>query len=111
MSYRYTYLSPEPFNESYGSVLIEVEYTPKGPPHDNYGFNPPEGEVCWQFSVFDPIPLKEVKMDTQKRLEQHKKDVKYLKEFEDKALEERKRIKKSGKFKFIGIKQFISKEE
>jgi hypothetical protein len=57
-SYRYTYLSPEDVGESFGSVLLEVDYTPVGSPVDNYGFNPPsEEEYCWQFSVFDPIPI------------------------------------------------------
>lgn len=56
-SYRYTYLSPIDFGETYGKVLLEVDYEPIGFPDDNYGFNPPEGEVCWQFSVFKPIEI------------------------------------------------------
>jgi len=62
-SYRYTYLSPEPFPKSFGVVLLEVEYEPKGiGSHvDNYGFDPPEGMVCWQFSVFVPISVDRVK--------------------------------------------------
>lgn len=59
-SYRYTYLSPsKDIDKSYGDVLLEVEYEPKGvgSGEDNYGFNPPPGEICWQFSVFIPIPL------------------------------------------------------
>lgn len=59
-SYRFTYLSPLDFGESYGPVLLQVEYDPSGPPKDNYGFNPPEGQICWQFSVFDPIPIEKV---------------------------------------------------
>ena len=64
-SYRYTYLTPERhIAENFGgSVLLEVEYEPKGvgSKADNYGFSPPPGEICWQFSVFDPIPLSQVK--------------------------------------------------
>jgi len=59
-NYRHTYLSPDDFGDSYGNVLLEVEYEPRGKPHDNYGFNPPEGQYCWQFSVFEPIDIKYV---------------------------------------------------
>jgi hypothetical protein len=64
MSYRYTYLSPDDAGESYGPVLLEVEYDPK--PEDfgikhNYGDDPPPGEYCWQFSVFEPIQLNNVR--------------------------------------------------
>ena len=63
---RYTYLSPPccAAGESYGPVNLEVEYNPIGIDEtraDNYFFAPPEGEVCWQFSVFVPIPLERVK--------------------------------------------------
>jgi len=58
---RYTYLSPTDQGESYGTVLLEVEYFPSGPPNDNFGKNPPPGQECWQFSVFIPIGLDKVK--------------------------------------------------
>jgi len=61
---RYTYLSPDDWGESYGTVLLVVEYEPKredfGKKH-NYGFDPPPGQHCIQFSVFEPIPLSQVK--------------------------------------------------
>jgi hypothetical protein len=60
-SYRYTYLSPDDMGESYGDVLLLVDYIPCGSPNDNYGFDPPEGQYCWQFSVFIPIDIKFVK--------------------------------------------------
>lgn len=69
LSYRYTYLSPEiEVAEKYGDILLEVEYDPvgcdgtKGLGIDNYGFDPPPGQTCWQFSVFIPIGLKNVKV-------------------------------------------------
>jgi hypothetical protein len=60
---RYTYLSPSrDIDESYGPVLLEVEYEPVGAKGtDNYGFDPPPGQECWQFSVFIPIPLSRVR--------------------------------------------------
>ena len=62
-SYRYTYLSPEPFF-NYGTVVLQVKFEPKredfGKIH-NYGFDPPPDQICWQFSVFKPIPLSDVK--------------------------------------------------
>jgi hypothetical protein len=62
-SYRYTYLSPWPLL-GYGSVVLQVDFNPKredfGKIH-NYGFDPPQGEVCWQFSVFQPISLSDVR--------------------------------------------------
>jgi hypothetical protein len=69
-SYRYTYLSPfKEIHKSFGPVLLEVEYTPvgnkikvNGKVQDNYGFDPPPGLCCWQFSVFIPIPLCKVKI-------------------------------------------------
>lgn len=61
---RYTYLAPYDFGDSYGSILLEVEYDPVGAPDDNYGFDPPPGQVCWQFSVFVPIDIKHVKVLT-----------------------------------------------
>lgn len=63
-AYRYTYLTPDiSVAKKYGEVLLEVEYTPVGAGSgiDNYGFDPPEGEYCWQFSVFIPIHLSNVK--------------------------------------------------
>ena len=47
--------------KKYGDTVIEVEYTP-GSRKDNYGFNPPPGQECWQFSVFEPIELDGVKV-------------------------------------------------
>lgn len=64
--YRYTYLTPEKqVAKKYGNVLLEIEYEPKGAGSgiDNYGFNPPPGMTCWQFSVFIPIELKKVKLN------------------------------------------------
>jgi len=60
---RYTYLSPIIFNDSYGPVLLKVYYSPAGVGSkiDNYGFDPPPGMVCWQFSVFVPIDIKNVR--------------------------------------------------
>jgi len=62
---RYTYLSPYDLGKSYGDILLEVEYKPlketQGYKH-NYGFEPPEGQICWQFSVFEPIDIKNVKV-------------------------------------------------
>jgi hypothetical protein len=63
---RYTYLAPPEvvIPDEYGPVLLEVEYTPlretEGKDH-NYGFDPPLGMICWQFSVFVPIPLSRIK--------------------------------------------------
>jgi len=63
-SYRYTYLAPSDPGISYGDVLLEVDYIPLrkdfGIKH-NYGFDPPPGQICWQFSVFEPIPLDKIK--------------------------------------------------
>jgi hypothetical protein len=62
--YRYTYLAPFDWGDSYGTVLLEVRYEPKrkdfGVKH-NYGFDPPQGQICTQFSVFEPIPLTDVR--------------------------------------------------
>lgn len=75
-SCRYTYLAPNVFDESYGDVVLEVDYTPtregrkhgqlvgymfEPMPKHNYGFDPPPGQYCGQFSVFEPIPLSQVK--------------------------------------------------
>jgi hypothetical protein len=64
-SYRYTYLTPNiEIAKQFGDVILEVEYNPvgvDGTKTDNYGFNPPKGEYCWQFSVFIPISLKNIK--------------------------------------------------
>ena len=69
-SYRYTYLTPDiDVAKRFGNVLLEVEYEPvgvDGTKTDNYGFNPPPGMNCWQFSVFVPIDLKFVKRINQK---------------------------------------------
>jgi hypothetical protein len=62
MSYRHTYLAPYDWGESYGDVLLEVEYEPTDVIGiDNYGFDPPLGEICVQFSVFVPISLEHIK--------------------------------------------------
>jgi len=62
--YRYTYLSPIPHPPSFGSVVLRVEYKPQrkdfGTLH-NFGFDPPPGQICTQFSVFEPIPLSRVR--------------------------------------------------
>jgi len=45
-------------------VILEVEYKPigiDGRGIDNYGFNPPKGQTCWQFSVFMPIKIENIK--------------------------------------------------
>ena len=65
LSYRFTYLTPLiEMARSYGNIVLEVEYEPVGVGSgiDNYGFNPPEGMICWQFSVFVPIPLSNVRV-------------------------------------------------
>jgi len=62
--YRYTYLTPHiEVAVRYGSVLLEIDYEPQGVGSgvDNYGFNPPQGQTCWQFSVFVPIELSRVR--------------------------------------------------
>ena len=75
---RYTYLAPDDWGDSYGTVLLEVEYEPKReeasvsvggyikhndntPIKNNYGFDPPQGQQCVQFCVFEPISLDKVK--------------------------------------------------
>lgn len=68
-SYRYTYLAPGDsiHGPQFGNVLLEVEYNPvgiNGMGIDNYGFNPPTGMTCWQFSVFIPIPICKVRRMT-----------------------------------------------
>jgi hypothetical protein len=67
-SYRYTYMAPVDWGDGYGPVLLEVRYKPTGvgvkiagKAIDNYGFDPPPGEICTQFSVFVPIPLENVR--------------------------------------------------
>ena len=61
-SYRYTYLTPHiEVAKKYGNILLEVEYEPIGSKTDNYGFDPPNGMTCWQFSVFIPIAISNVK--------------------------------------------------
>ena len=72
MGYRYTYLTPcLEIACKYGKVILEIEYEPvgiNGKAIDNYCFEheiPEEerkkGAICWQFSVFIPIDLKNVK--------------------------------------------------
>lgn len=65
MGYRYTYLTPDiEIAKQYGSILLEVDYEPVGVDGrgiDNYGFDPPKGMTCWQFSVFIPITLNKVR--------------------------------------------------
>lgn len=60
---RYTYLSPHiEVAQAYGDVVLGVDYSPTGKSGiDNYGFSPPPGQTCWQFSVFNPIPLIQVR--------------------------------------------------
>lgn len=63
--YRYTYLTPEiEIAKEYGDVILEIEYEPKGVGShiDNYGFDPPPGMTCWQFSVFVPIGIKRINL-------------------------------------------------
>jgi len=64
--YRYTYLTPDvEIAKNFGNVILEIEYKPcgiDGRGIDNYGFNPPKGMVCWQFSVFIPIELNKIKI-------------------------------------------------
>lgn len=52
-----TYLTPDVEEAKYyGNILLEVEYDPfKNPGENNYS------EGCWQFRVYEPIPLKNVK--------------------------------------------------
>ncbi len=58
---RCTYLAPFDWGDSYGPVLLRVEYVPCGKRGvDNYCFDRPFGTVCTQFSVFTPIPLEKV---------------------------------------------------
>lgn len=77
-SYRYTYLAPDvgwplaiaqsETRKPHKPVILEVYYKP-GTLKDNYGYQPPPGKFCIQFSVFDPIlveyirdmPMKEVR--------------------------------------------------
>lgn len=58
---RYTYLSPhlEVAQAIGDGTVLAVEYEPVGVGSriDNYGFDPPPGQTCWQFSVFVPISV------------------------------------------------------
>lgn len=58
---RYTYLTPhlEVAQAIGDGTVLAVEYEPVGVGSriDNYGFDPPPGQTCWQFSVFVPIPV------------------------------------------------------
>lgn len=68
---RYTYLSPDLEWCHFGDVLLEVEYTPEGVRNrdknnnviDNFGWKEEhtKDSYCWQFSVFKPISLSNVK--------------------------------------------------
>ena len=63
--YRYTYLTPEieVAKKINSEIILEVKYDPvgvNGEGIDNYGFDPPPGQTCWQFCVFIPIPLLKV---------------------------------------------------
>ena len=69
---RYTYLTPKieiAQGIGRGSVILEVEYEPRGigvkdkdgNAYDNYGFDPPPGMICWQFAVFFPISLNKIR--------------------------------------------------
>jgi len=64
--YRYTYLTPDlevAETIGRGDVILEVDYKPTGIYGvDNYGFDPPPGQTCWQFSVFISIKLDKVKV-------------------------------------------------
>ncbi len=71
-SYRYTYLSPDlEISKKFGNIVLEVEYEPvgiDGRKIDNYCFEHEipkkereEGAYCWQFSVFIPIKIENVK--------------------------------------------------
>jgi len=69
--HRYTYLSPHiEVAETYEDIILEVEYNPIGVDGrgiDNYGFSPPPGQTCWQFSVFIPIQIKDIKIFSEKK--------------------------------------------
>lgn len=58
---RYTYLTPhlDVAQAINSEIILEVEYEPVGAGSgiDNFGFDPPPGQTCWQFSVFVPIPV------------------------------------------------------
>lgn len=60
---RRTYLAPPEviLHDSFGAVLLEVDYEPRGAGADNYGFDPPPGQICWQVTVFMPIPIEAVR--------------------------------------------------
>lgn len=67
-----TYLAPD-IQEAvcYGDVVLEVDYYPvgvDGTGRDNFGFNAPKGQFCWQFSVFTPIPIEAVRRLTKKEV-------------------------------------------
>lgn len=70
--YRYTYLTPHiQIAKKFGDIILEVEYEPvgiNGKGIDNYCFDhqiPKEelekGATCWQFSVFVPISIENIK--------------------------------------------------
>ena len=61
--HRHTYLTPDiEMARKYGDVVLEVDYEPQGAGSgvDNFGFDPPPGEECWQFVVFVPIDIRKV---------------------------------------------------
>ncbi len=70
---RYTYLTPDldVALTMGGPLVLEVDYKPvgvDGTRTDNYAFEPPPGEehlpgdYCWQFSVFVPIQLNQIRV-------------------------------------------------
>ena len=62
--YRCTYLTPDlNVARGYGSeeVILEVEYNPIGRTVDTYEFNPSYTDYCWEFCVFGPIDIDNVK--------------------------------------------------
>lgn len=61
--YRYTYLTPDiKVAKQYGEVILEVDYKVTGKTGiDNFGFDPPAEETCWQFSVFVSILTESIK--------------------------------------------------
>jgi hypothetical protein len=63
VKHRYTYLTPHiEVAKAYGEIILEIDYNPVGVDGrgiDNYGFNPPPGETCWQFSYLFQFHLDE----------------------------------------------------
>ena len=88
LNYRYTYLSPHiEVAEAYGDIILEVEYSHVGVDGrkiDNYGFDPPPGQTCWQFSIFVPILIKDIKIFSEKDNFDYPDEIDYLKQLEKK---------------------------